>query len=153
MGSTTITATSGTVTSNQATLTVTTASTGTRAYSTTFPLAENPISESSNWLNGGKDGANWTNVNTTPGLAFGTMTSMSAQFADSTAVLTGTFGRAQQVETVVVNNAGAGGASVGYFLESELSLLTTIRTNTITGYECNYSMVNNSAIRGSTSRS
>jgi len=136
--STMITATSGTMTSNPTTLIVTTASTGTRAYSTTFPLPdENPISEGSNWLNGGKNGANWTNVNTTPGLAYGTMTSMSAQFADSTAVLTGTWGANQTAQAVVVNNTPQ--SNLGIFEELELRLNTKIQTNSITGYECNFS--------------
>src|SRR5687767_4542511 len=38
-------------------------------YSTTFPLAENPISEGGRWFN---NGTLWTKVRTENGLAFGT---------------------------------------------------------------------------------
>src|ERR1700729_3247334 len=41
-------------------------------YTTNFPLTENPISEGGKWINGQKDGVDWTDVRTTPGLAFGT---------------------------------------------------------------------------------
>src|SRR5215813_11451279 len=42
------------------------------SYSTTFPLTENPISEGGSWTNGGATGLDWANVQTTPGLSFGT---------------------------------------------------------------------------------
>ena len=42
------------------------------SYSTTFPLTENPISEGGSWTNGGATGLGWANVQTTPGLSFGT---------------------------------------------------------------------------------
>src|SRR5262249_6167422 len=42
------------------------------SYSTTFPLTENSISEGGSWTNGGATGLGWANVQTTPGLSFGT---------------------------------------------------------------------------------
>ena len=48
------------------------ASAATHTYTTNFPLTENPISEGGKWINGKKDGVDWTDVRTTPGLAFGT---------------------------------------------------------------------------------
>jgi len=41
-------------------------------YSTVFPLNENPISESGNWINDGTVGLDWTNVATASGLVHGT---------------------------------------------------------------------------------
>ena len=41
-------------------------------YSTNFIRSENPISEGGRWANGKKDGFDWTDVRTIPGLAFGT---------------------------------------------------------------------------------
>jgi len=137
--STTITATSGTVTSNQATLTVTTASIGTRAYSTTFPLAENPISEGSNWLNGGANGRNWSNFRTTSGFAYGTQTG-SGGFNDSIAVLTGTWRANQSGEGVVKTiNQQTG----GIYEEVEIVLRGTITSGNLSGYECNFRATSN----------
>jgi hypothetical protein len=122
-------------------LTLTVSTTSGRVYTTGFPLLENPIFESGIWLNGGQDGANWTDINTTPGLAFGTQTGNApgpAQFADSTAVLTGTWGANQQAQAVVFNSNPKNGS--GIFEEVEIRLNTTITSGSITGYECNYSL-------------
>src|SRR5579862_7646687 len=43
-----------------------------RTYTTRFRHTEDPISESSNWLNGRTDGLDWANVRTKSGLAYGT---------------------------------------------------------------------------------
>jgi len=60
-----------------------------RTYTTNFPLSEDPISEGSNWINGGThaDSTLWGNVQTTPGLAFGV--NEPTRFGDPTAVLSG----------------------------------------------------------------
>lgn len=39
-------------------------------YTSTFGGTENPVSESGKWVNGASVGLDWTNVRTTPGLAF-----------------------------------------------------------------------------------
>ena len=71
-------------------------------YTTNFPLTENPISEAGMWVNGGQSPANnWTNVQTTPGLAFGTMPPSTGNDDDSTALLTGTWGPTQTITAVV----------------------------------------------------
>ena len=110
-------------------------------YTTSFPLLENPISENENWINGGVTGLDWTDVQTSTGLAFGTMSGIAggnAQYADSTAVLAGTWGADQTAQaTVSVNNA-SGSPSV--FEEVELRLRTTITADSITGYEINCSV-------------
>ena len=70
-------------------------------YSTTFPAAENPISEGGNWINGGAVGLDWANVQTTPSLAFGTQSGSSGQYDDSTALLTGTWNPDHTAEATV----------------------------------------------------
>ena len=119
----------------------TTATASSGSYSTTFPLAENPIFEGGNWTNGGTAGLDWTNVQTTPNFAFGSMpgeASGGAQYADSTATLNGTWGPNQTVQaTVSVNGASA---SSSIFEEVELRLHTTITAHSITGYEINCSV-------------
>src|SRR5438874_4698763 len=64
-----------------------------QSYSTNFSATENPISEGGKWINGGTTGRDWGNVQSTPGLAFGTMVSSAPPYDDSTAVLAGTWDR------------------------------------------------------------
>src|ERR1700685_700590 len=62
-------------------------------YTTSFPATENPISESGKWSNGGQSPAlDWTNCQTTTGLAFGTESISSGTDDDSTCILNGTWG-------------------------------------------------------------
>jgi hypothetical protein len=109
-------------------------------YSTDFPLTENPISEGGKWINGGAVGLYWTDVRTTPGLAFGTQPGNSSGpvNTDSTAVLAGTWGPAQTAQgTISVLNASGWAHE-----EVELRLRTTITAHSITGYEINASVSN-----------
>jgi hypothetical protein len=112
----------------------------TGTYSTNFLLAENPISENSNWINGGVIGLDWTNVRTMPGQAMGTMpgnASGDAVYADSTAVLAGAWGPTQTAQgTIFVTTH----AAPGVFEEVELRLRITITAHSITGYEINCSV-------------
>src|SRR5215470_16032451 len=105
-----------------------------KSYTTSFSLAENPISESGNWINGGTSGLDWTNVETTSGLAFGTQ-SGSQGYDDSTAILAGAWSPNQTVEATVhtVNQHGD-----PIFEEVELRLRTIIAAHKITGYEVNF---------------
>jgi hypothetical protein len=110
------------------------------SYTTSFPSTENPISESGMWINGGTTGINWTNVQTTPGLAFGTMPGILSGvgvYADSTAVLAGNWGP-NQTATATILISDASGLS-GVFEECELRLRTTVTAGSITGYEINAS--------------
>jgi hypothetical protein len=121
---------------------VSTPATGT--YSTNFPLMENPISENGNWINGGVQGVSWTNARTTGGMAVGTMPGNGtgdAQYADSTAVLTGTWGPNQTAQATIAVTSASGDSNV--FEEVELRLRTTITTYSITGYEINCSVSTN----------
>jgi hypothetical protein len=105
-----------------------------KAYSTSFPLAENPISESGNWINGDAAGLDWSNVETTAALAFGTE-SGSAGYDDSTAILVGLWNPDQMVQATVhtVNQR-----TDPVFEEVELRLRTTIAPHSVTGYEINF---------------
>src|SRR5208337_935597 len=94
-----IIATLGSIVSPSDSLTVT--ATSGNSYTTNFPLTENPISEGGRWINGGTVGLDWTNVRTTPGLAFGTELSTSTNDDDSAAVLSGTWGPNQTVTAAV----------------------------------------------------
>jgi hypothetical protein len=105
-----------------------------QSYSTSFPAMENPISEGGKWINGGKTGRDWGNVQTTPGLAFGTNVSGAPPFDDSTAVLAGPWGPNQMAQATIytVNQTHAIAEEV------ELRLRTTITRHRITGYEFDY---------------
>jgi hypothetical protein len=105
-------------------------------YTTGFPLTQNPISEGGKWVNGGAVGLDWTDVRTTPGLAFGTESGNSSGnsvYDDSTAVLAGTWGPNQTAQGTVAVNKASGSSSV--FEEVALRLRTTITPHSITGYE------------------
>jgi hypothetical protein len=102
-------------------------------YTTNFPLTENPISEGSNWINGKSVGLDWSNIRTTPGLAFGTQ-SGNGGYDDSMAVLQGVWGPDQSVTATVrtVNQ----NSSISE--EVELLLRTSITAHSAKGYEVNF---------------
>jgi hypothetical protein len=123
-------------------------------YSTTFPLTENPISESGSWVGGSGAGATfaslwargkvwrggrlWGNVQTASGLAYGV--SEPTDFGDPTAILTGKWEPAQTVTaTVKINKIPTGRCCH----EVELRLRTTISSKSITGYEAYCSVMPN----------
>ena len=59
-------------------------------YTTSFPLTQNPISESGRWTNGGAAGANlWGDFQTNGSMAYGV--SEPTTYGDPTAILTGTW--------------------------------------------------------------
>src|SRR5262245_13285131 len=105
------------------------------SYSTSFPLTENPLSESNQWTTGLSVGLDWANVRTTPGLAFGTQTG-STNFNDSIAVLKGTW-TADQSATATVHTVNQQTGSI--FEEVEILLRFTITAHSARGYEFNYS--------------
>lgn len=112
----------------------TTCPTSKASYTTNFPNTENPISEGGRWTNGGVFGGK-TNARTTPGKAFGTMTSFDGQnFIDSCACLSG-FGPDHEVTATIANNGAVGG------LEVEILLRAGITSDHIFVYEldCVYS--------------
>ena len=112
-----------------------------RRYRTKFPHTQDPISQGGRWVNGGTVGLDWTNVRTTPGLAFGTMPGDAGypqQYADSTAVLEGAWGADQTVRATLRVPDPSGES--GVYEEVELRVRTTILPHSITGYEINCSV-------------
>lgn len=113
-------------------------------YSTTFPNAETPISESSNWTNGLAVGLDWQNINTSNSTAFGSQPTLDNGFDDSTALLKGAWGSNQTVEATVftlVNNYGVPGTFTN--MEVELRLRSLLSPHLCTGYECLFSVSSN----------
>ncbi len=102
-------------------------------YSTAFPLTEAPISEGARWINGKASGIDWSDVHTTPGLAFGAE-SGNGGYDDSTALLTGTWGPDQSAQATVhsVNQNDS------IFEEVELRLRSSLSAHSATGYEINF---------------
>ena len=105
-------------------------------YTTNFPLIENPISEGGHWINGLLNGIDWADVATTPGMAFGTQTGIGPNYADSTALLTGSWGPTQTVQAVVY----IASADSTTFEEVELRLRSSLSAHSCTGYEVNFSV-------------
>ena len=105
-------------------------------YTTNFPLIENPISEGGHWINGLTTGIDWSDVATTPGRAFGTQTGIGPNFADSTALLTGSWEPTQTVQAVVY----IASADSTTFEEVELRLRSSLSAGSCTGYEVNFSV-------------
>jgi hypothetical protein len=106
-----------------------------RTYSTNFLLAENPISEGGNWLNGHTDGKDWGDVSTTPGFTHDH--TGPTKYADPVALLTGTWGPNQSVEATVYAN------NTFNWPEVELRLRTTMHANWCAGYEVLFSVAPN----------
>jgi hypothetical protein len=104
---------------------------GLHTYKTTFPLSENPLSESGKWIEGHTAGASlWGNVQTTSGFAYGV--DEPTKYGDPTAILTGAWEPEQAVmATVKIHKTPRHGCCH----EVELRLRTTISSNSITGYE------------------
>jgi hypothetical protein len=112
-----------------------------KTYTTSFSRMENPVSENGNWINGGVTGINWTNVRTMPGMAVGMMPGNAggnAQYADSTAVLAGSWGPNQSAQATIFVAQASGDSDL--FEEVELRLRTTIKPYSINGYEINCSV-------------
>jgi len=123
---------------------------GSHSYSTAFPEAENPISESGNWISGSGGGRSssaahskyggrlWGDVQTTAGFAFGV--DEPTEFGDPSAILTGSWGPTQTATAKVrVIKAPVGDCCH----EVELRLRSTIRDGSITGYEAYCSVMPN----------
>ena len=103
------------------------------SYSTSFPNTETPLSEGGHWIQGQVTGANWSNVDSLPGMAYGTQA--GGGYNDSTASLTGTWGPDQSAQATAVVRQ-----SPNSIAEVELRLRTSITPGRITGYEFNYSV-------------
>ena len=122
-----------------------------RSYSTDFPLDEDPISEGGMWVNGKKDGVDWTDVVSGDGVAYGALSRMEiaerrieqgniedeedtspvGDYDDPTAVLAGEWGRNQHGKATVYSK----NPTDEYFQEVQIRLRTVIEPNLCTGYE------------------
>jgi hypothetical protein len=107
--------------------------TGHRTYSTKFDRVENPLSDNGNWLNGGLDGVDWTNVRTRPGLAFSTESGKPG-YDDSTALLAGGWAPDQSAQATVYCTNQNDKA----YQEVELRLRSSLSPHKATGYEINF---------------
>ena len=105
------------------------------AYSTIFPLVENPISEGSMWTGGKTVGMVWNDMETVAGRgAVGrSLMNTPSRYSDNAAVLNTTFSANQYAQGTVYKAAGytAGGGSH----EVELYLHFQITPNNARGYE------------------
>lgn len=112
-------------------------------YTTSFPLTQNPISESGVWTNGKLDGVDWNNIATTTNKEYGTQSgSASPPYDDSVAHLKGTWGNDQEARATVFTTSPAG----DYSTEVELLLRFDITAHTARGYEIEFSIYNGSNI-------
>jgi regulation of enolase protein 1 (concanavalin A-like superfamily) len=100
------------------------------SYSTSFTLAENPISEGGVWSNNGLD---WTTVQTENGYAHGTQPGTGA-YTDSYAYLSG-FTADQEAQAIVFHDPSKTGGTQ----EVELLLRWADSAHVARGYECNFS--------------
>jgi hypothetical protein len=104
-------------------------------YTTSFPLTEYPISEGGNWLNGGTTGLDWHDFKSANNSAFGPN---GFNYADATAILTGTWGPNQTASAkVFIGDQGTG------YPEVELRLRSKLSAHSCTGYEILYSCMTN----------
>ncbi len=106
------------------------------SYSTTFPVAENPLQEGGAWMGGKSAGLAWTDFQSVGNFAFGLQPGTSQSvYDDSIALLAGTWGPDQTVQATVrtLNQNDS------IFEELEIRLRSTLSPNSSTGYECNFS--------------
>jgi hypothetical protein len=124
-----------------------------RSYSTRFRLDEDPISEGGIWINGRKDGIDWTDVVVKNGVAYGGLSRMNiaesrveqgnldvstsdgvtpiGDYDDPTAVLAGIWGKNQHGKAKVFSR----NQTEKYFQEVQIRLRSTIIPHRCTGYE------------------
>lgn len=121
------------------TLMALTASAAANTYTSSFSSTQNPLSDGGKWLNGGANGVDWTNCQTSGGMVYGTMSGTAtgnAQWDDSTCVLAGSWGPNQTASATVK----VPGSTPWGYKEVELRLNTSISGHNITGYEFNCSV-------------
>jgi len=109
-------------------------------YTTNFPLTENPISERGHWVNGKTVGLDWNDISTTPGLAIGHEPG-NVNYADATALLTGTWGADQTAQATV----DVGTTYDSDYPEVELRLRSTLSAHTCSGYEISFKATTSSS--------
>jgi len=100
------------------------------AYSTTFPLAEKPLSENGHWDCGQTAALDWADVQTVPGRAFGLESGVTG-YDDATALVRGAWGPNQTAEAKVFTSH----QNDKLWEEVELRLRSTLAPHVATGYE------------------
>lgn len=106
-----------------------------RSYTTVFPAAESPVSESGAWINGAKDGLDWGDISTTPGQTH--PHPGPARYADATALMAGSWGPDQSAEGKVWTD------NPHNYPEVELRLRSTLSAHVCNGYEITFSLAPN----------
>lgn len=102
------------------------------SYSTTFSLAESPISEGGRWMGGKTVGLDWGDVTTTVGFASGL--AGPKEYADSVALLAAEWPSNQSVEVVVEKR------TVFRYPEVSIRLRSSLAKHNCDGYEVSYSL-------------
>ncbi len=107
-----------------------------RTYTTDFPVAENPLAEGGNWIDGKTTGLDWSDVRATRGMVFGTQIPPTGPpFNDSIAALTGAWNPNQMVTATVHSIHQQRSAT---WEEVEILLRMSIVPHNATGYEVNF---------------
>lgn len=101
-------------------------------YATTFPQAEQRLSESGRWIDGRRITTEWGYVSTTPHYAVGH--AAPARYADAVALLAGEWPADQGAEVTVEKRA------VRDYPEVEIRLRSTLAPHRCDGYEVTFSL-------------
>jgi len=99
-------------------------------YSTSFPLAENPISEGGKWISGRTAALDWADIRTSAGFAFGTEPG-TVKYDDATALLAGAW-RPDQTAQATVRSVNQNDK---IYEEVEIRLRSSLSPHKATGYE------------------
>jgi AraC-like DNA-binding protein len=99
-------------------------------YTTSFPRAEDPISENIHWINGKTVGLDWSDFSSAPGLAFGLQPGPTG-CDDAVAILTGSW-KPDQMAQATIHTVHQNDAIVE---EVELRLRSSLSAHNSTGYE------------------
>jgi hypothetical protein len=102
-------------------------------YATDFSLSESPLSDGGQWLNGGTDGLDWTDVSTTPHHAIGHQ--VGASYTDATAILKGDWGPNQSATATIFTTGPIADICVA---ELEMRLRSSIAPHSNRGYEVTF---------------
>jgi hypothetical protein len=116
-------------------LTIGTGVTANKFYSTTFPLTENPISESGVWANS-NNGTTWGKMESSGGNAYGLVYSPTGYHDNYMFLKNYGFGPDQEVSCVIYMDSGHVPADVTTSFEYELLLRFGDTAGTAYGYEC-----------------
>ena len=106
-----------------------------RAYSTRFPLSENPVSEGGSWRCGKRAGLDWSDIETVPGRAFGLESGLSG-YDDATALLAGDWAPDQEAQATVAQSKGQPNGRI--YEEVALRLRSSLSPHSATGYEIDF---------------